>query len=568
MKNIIVFFILSFIAGSCLAATIRVPQDYATIQEAINISFSGDTIIVGAGTYAEKITVTNRTGLVLRGAGAGLSVINAGINSNYNDTTGAVVTVNDDSSITIDGFTLAGTQYYGVKALWRTNVTVKNCIVGGRNDSITPSSYTVRQGIKCEDNSTLVILNNEINGADYGVLYDPNCSVDVRENRIYADRSGIVFCGLDGGAVLNNTIIGTGVVYGTGVEIVSSSLLVQNNVIYGFVSSGISTNGTSANAKIRNNTITNIGYNGVMLLDRSRPDIVNNIITNCRYGIRISYTLYDSDNFTYGYNNLYNNSIANYTSCTSTTGAISADPVFINAAGRDYRLQSGSPCINAGNPDAQYNDVDGSRNDMGAYGGCDVKTSTSSDVTAPTIPSSPVTSSVLYYQAAISWSASTDNVGVRGYKVYLNNAFTYASSTNSCTLVALLPATNYVASVRAYDASGNESDNSGDVSFRTHALVEIDTTAPATPSYFNMQITSYGGYVGLDLSWAASSDDFGLAGYHINWCSQAQGEAVPACQVKWSPGSPANYIAVADTTYTCYVTAYDEAGNESAPSES
>ena len=34
-----------------------------------------------------------------------------------------------------------------------------------------------------------------------------------------------------------------------------------------------------------------------------------------------------------------------------------------------YHLQDGSPCINTGNPGVQYNDTDGSRNDMGAYGG-------------------------------------------------------------------------------------------------------------------------------------------------------------------------------------------------------
>jgi len=32
----------------------------------------------------------------------------------------------------------------------------------------------------------------------------------------------------------------------------------------------------------------------------------------------------------------------------------------------DYRLQTGSPCIDAGDPSSAYNDPDGSRNDMGA----------------------------------------------------------------------------------------------------------------------------------------------------------------------------------------------------------
>jgi hypothetical protein len=37
----------------------------------------------------------------------------------------------------------------------------------------------------------------------------------------------------------------------------------------------------------------------------------------------------------------------------------------------DYHLAFGSPCIDAGNPAAEYNDPDGSRNDMGAFGGPD-----------------------------------------------------------------------------------------------------------------------------------------------------------------------------------------------------
>ncbi len=48
-------------------------------------------------------------------------------------------------------------------------------------------------------------------------------------------------------------------------------------------------------------------------------------------------------------------------------GNISDDPLFINPALNDYRLQWGSPCIDTGDPDPMYNDPDGTRADMGAF---------------------------------------------------------------------------------------------------------------------------------------------------------------------------------------------------------
>ena len=57
-------------------------------------------------------------------------------------------------------------------------------------------------------------------------------------------------------------------------------------------------------------------------------------------------------------------------------GNISEEPLFIDPSTDNYRLQSiaegypaNSPCVNAGDPDAAYNDVNGSRNDMGYTGG-------------------------------------------------------------------------------------------------------------------------------------------------------------------------------------------------------
>jgi len=49
----------------------------------------------------------------------------------------------------------------------------------------------------------------------------------------------------------------------------------------------------------------------------------------------------------------------------SGTGNINANPLFVNAAQKNYRLSSGSPCINTGDPG--FTDPDGTRIDMGAF---------------------------------------------------------------------------------------------------------------------------------------------------------------------------------------------------------
>ena len=51
---------------------------------------------------------------------------------------------------------------------------------------------------------------------------------------------------------------------------------------------------------------------------------------------------------------------------TSGTGNLTTNPQFVSAASRDFRLATGSPCRDAGDPAAGYNDPDGTRNDMGA----------------------------------------------------------------------------------------------------------------------------------------------------------------------------------------------------------
>lgn len=85
---------------------------------------------------------------------------------------------------------------------------------------------------------------------------------------------------------------------------------------------------------------------------------------------------------------------------------------------------------------------------------------TTPDTTAPTAPSglhvmgTPTTSSIM-----LMWNASTDNVGVTGYRIYNGSALvaTVSGTTTDYTVTGLSAGTTYSFSVRAIDAAGNQS---------------------------------------------------------------------------------------------------------------
>ena len=69
---------------------------------------------------------------------------------------------------------------------------------------------------------------------------------------------------------------------------------------------------------------------------------------------------------TISYSDFYNNT---GDSITWGTDVMTSNPRFVDPEADDFTLDSVSPCINAGDPSSLYDDPDGTRNDMGAYGG-------------------------------------------------------------------------------------------------------------------------------------------------------------------------------------------------------
>jgi chitodextrinase len=89
------------------------------------------------------------------------------------------------------------------------------------------------------------------------------------------------------------------------------------------------------------------------------------------------------------------------------------------------------------------------------------------DTQAPTVPGTLQVASSTSSQVSLSWTASTDNVGVTGYDVYRFGAIIGSSATTSYTDSGLSASTPYSYTVKAKDAAGNASAFSNTVSVTT-----------------------------------------------------------------------------------------------------
>jgi hypothetical protein len=110
------------------------------------------------------------------------------------------------------------------------------------------------------------------------------------------------------------------------------------------------------------------------------------------------------------------------------------------------------------------------------------------DTTAPSVPGKPVAGAVTASSVAMSWAASTDNVGVAGYRIYRDGAAVATSPTPSYTDDGLSPSTTYKYKVAAFDAAGNQSAKSTALSVTTASSGNV-VLGPSTPwSYTDSRV--------------------------------------------------------------------------------
>ena len=348
---------------------------FNTIQEAMVSATSGDTIVVVGGEYAGPLLM--KDGVFLRGAGA----LVTNIRGASEDPT---ITFNSILAGEISGFTIFGpTDLPDISPIMtvissspqitnnRFEKTIADLLpaieITNNSSPIIEHNAIIMSGIS-SGNSNPVIKYNYIEGADGGSaalgLFNSSNAL-ISNNKILGGRQGRPALYIESGSnytVINNNIISSkdG---GNGIDIQAAvNLGIYNNLVEDLSDNANGIIIKNSSDVILANNIINSGNNG---LDEDLSDMIayNNIITGAaNYGISASASS------VIDYNNLWNN-VNDYNIISKGDHDISEDPIFIDIENHDYRLGESSPGINAGHPDVEYNDIDGTRNDMGIFGG-------------------------------------------------------------------------------------------------------------------------------------------------------------------------------------------------------
>jgi parallel beta-helix repeat protein len=299
----LIFSSLSLIAAEVKThdSSIVVPDDYHTIQDAINHASSGDTIIVRPGIYRECIKIDKS-----------LTIIGNGSNSTIIEGTGLGHTVEISKgvvNVTLKGFTINTT----LPSSWA------GIYVRGLYNSISENIiYNHKFGVKLYDSTGNILRNNLMQGNQYNLyvwgvslshfMHDIDTSNLVNRKPVYylINKRNLTVP-FDAGyvAIINSTDV---VVANLNLTHNLSAILLahSNRIIIYNVTGRQNERGIylicSSNNRIINNTLFENIWSGVTLIASTNNLVSGNIIYNQPYGISLSHTdtvipnLYSNDN--------------------------------------------------------------------------------------------------------------------------------------------------------------------------------------------------------------------------------------------------------------------------------
>src|SRR3989440_571147 len=199
--------------------------------------------------------------------------------------------------------------------------------------------------------------------------------------------------------------------------------------------------------------------------------------------------------------------------------------------------------------------VDAAGNASAQSASASATTQVAPDAQAPSVPTGLTGTAVSSTQINLTWNASTDNVAVRSYQVYLNDAQIASTTVTSYQHTGLTPGTTYNYRVGAADAVPNYSAwTATPVSVTTPAVA--DTIAPSTPTGLLASAVSSSQ---INLSWTAATDNVGVTGYRVYRAGALLVTLGAVTSYQNTGLSPS-------TSYSYTVQAFDAAGNASAQS--
>lgn len=338
-----------------------VPDDYPTIQEAIDAANHRDEIVLKEKTYKEKINLKGKN-VIIRSTNPTSSAVRDntiidGTPLDINDTKPIVTFAGTETSQCmirglkfINGETMYGSVFYcnGSKAIIEyNNITQNKTSYPIAESSIFHRSYGKIANNLISSNNTSVFgifydcdgkiinnilsLNNILNADSGNNGIFKNCDGTIQNNTI-SNNTGYIFKNCDGG-IVNNMVVNnkpSGTANNIGL-IDNANGIMLNNVIGNNNMAGIS----DSNGIILNNTIygnSGLNYGGLInCLGLVKNDIIYN---NSPSEISML-------NFS-----LYYCCVKDYTG--GGQGNISLNPLVKSPTTNDFSLQGFSPCIDTG----------------------------------------------------------------------------------------------------------------------------------------------------------------------------------------------------------------------------
>lgn len=382
MKNFTFSLIMLLCSIVLRANIITVPVNFATIQGAINAAADGDTVEVQPGVYFEninfrgkKIVVTSLFYLANDTSYIGSTVIN-GSQPAFADTASCVLIVSgEDSTTVLQGFTITGgngTRWLdehgagtyreggGILIAESSPVIRFNVITYNYATVTTGSSGAGGGGLRIGDGNPRILNNNiSYNQARYGPGIVLNYTGAIIKNNLIAYNTG------------GQSYNGGGAIWGNNSPASGLPKIIENNMIF-------------------SNHAT-VGTGGVLNLNSSMI-LRNNILW------RNSSSVNNSQVYPLGALAVTQVTYSDVQGGYAGSGNIDSDPLFADTV--SFLLQPVSPCVDAGDSSALYNDIENTlqpgfallpslgtiRNDMGAYGGQGTATIAQGQVTGmPTL---------------------------------------------------------------------------------------------------------------------------------------------------------------------------------------